>query len=66
MDQRDHHYMHRNYGLYLVKHFVVALTNICTVKLAKLHQLIRFKSARVIVWPAGGKIAPEKHVFYFT
>ena len=25
--------MYRSYGLYLLKHFVVALTNVCTVKL---------------------------------
>ena len=24
--------MYRNYGLYLPQHFVVALTNVCTVK----------------------------------
>ena len=54
-NQHDHHYMYRSYGLYLVKHFVVALTNACTVKLTQLHSLIRFKWARVIVWPAGVK-----------
>ena len=36
--------MYKNYGLYLVKHFVVALTNVCTVKLAQLHKLIRFNT----------------------
>ena len=35
--------MYRNYGLYLVEHFVVALTNVCTVRLAQLHSLICFK-----------------------
>ena len=35
--QHDYDYMYRNYGLYLVKHFVVALTNVCTVKLVQLH-----------------------------
>ena len=41
--------MYRNYGLYLLKHFVVVLTNACTVKLAQLHQLIRLELAPVIV-----------------
>ena len=45
-----------------VKHFVVALTNVCTVKLAQLHQLIRFKSERAIVWPAG--LNRTIHFFY--
>ena len=45
--------MYTSYGLYFLKHFVVALTKVCTVKLAQLHHLMRFKSARVIVWPAG-------------
>ena len=56
VDQHDHHYMYRSYDLYLVKHFVVALTNVCTVKLAQLHYLIRFKSALVIICPAGVKL----------
>ena len=38
--------MYSSYGLYLLKHFVVALTKVCTVKLAL---LTRFKWARVIV-----------------
>ena len=38
------------------KHFAVAPINVCTVKLAQLHYLIRFKSAVVIVWPAGVKL----------
>ena len=33
----------------------MALTNVCTVKLAQLHKSIRLKSARVIIWPAGVK-----------
>ena len=37
IDQHDHHYMYRNYGFYLLKHFVVALTNAFLVKLAQLH-----------------------------
>ena len=41
--------MHRNYGSYLVKHFVVAVTNACTVKLAQLHELRRLELAPVIV-----------------
>ena len=55
--------MYRNYGLYLLKHFVVALTNVCSVKLAQLHSLIRFKSARVKVRLAGVKWyeSQEKH-----
>ena len=36
----------------LLNHFVVALINVCTMKLAQLHQLISFKSARVIMCPA--------------
>ena len=55
INQHDHHYKYRSYGIYLVKRFVVALTNVCTVKLAQLHQSIRLKSARVIIWPAGVK-----------
>ena len=52
MDRHDRYYVCRSNGLYLVKHFVVAQTNVCTVKLVQLHSLIRFKSARVIVYPA--------------
>ena len=37
INRHDYHYMYRSYGLYLVKHFVVALANVCTVKLAQLH-----------------------------
>ena len=55
INHHDHHYMYRSYCLYLVKHFVVALTNFCMVKLTQLHQLISFKWARVIVWPTGVK-----------
>ena len=45
---------------------VVALINVCTVKQAQLHSLIRFKSAWVIVCPAGVKShhTQEKNVFY--
>ena len=39
----------------LLSHFVVALINVCTVKLGQLHKLISFKSARVIMCPAGVK-----------
>ena len=35
-DQHDYQYMYRSYGLYLQTHFVVAFTNVCTVKLAQL------------------------------
>ena len=37
INQHDYHYMYRRCGLYLVKHFVVAQTNVCTVKLTQLH-----------------------------
>ena len=44
--------MYRNYGLYLLKHFVIALPNVCTVKMVQLDQLIRFKSTRLMICPA--------------
>ena len=33
----DHHYPYRNCGLYVLKLFFAALTNVCTVKLALRH-----------------------------
>ena len=47
--------MCRSYGLYLLGHFVVALINVYTVKLAQLHQFIRFKLTQMMVRPAGVK-----------
>ena len=38
-----------------LNHFVVALIRVCTAKLAQLHSLIPFKSARVAMCPAGVK-----------
>ena len=49
INQHDHHYTYKCYGLCLVKDFVVALTYVCTVKLMQLDQLICFKWARMIV-----------------
>ena len=62
-DQHDHHYMLRNYGLYLVKHFVVALTTVCMVKLAQLHQLIPLKSAQMMIRPARVKSHLTGNIF---
>ena len=53
IDQQDHYYTYRNYGLYLLKYFVVAFTNVCTVKLAQLHSLIRLELAQATVCLSG-------------
>ena len=48
IDQNDHHYMYRNDALNFLQLFIFALTNVCTVKPAQLHYLIRYNSAQVM------------------
>ena len=52
MDQDDHHYVCRHYGLDLQLLFVAALTNACTVKPAQVPYFMYFKSAQMMVCPA--------------
>ena len=57
--------MYKNYGLYLPKHFVVALTNVCTVKLGAAALIDTFSIGTGDDMACQSKIAPHSGKTFF-